>query len=273
MINEYYVYLHRNPFTNKIFYVGKGKGNRAYSKHGRSKAWMLYVSNNNSNFNVEIVKEHLSNTEALILEEKLISEYTSLVNTTKTNKIKTDLINIADLFYYDETSPSFLRWKVEIRSGRDGNRVMTYPGQVAGGIPSREGYFVVRYNNSLYKCHRIIWTIFHGEIQDSLFVNHKDCNRQNNNILNLELVTQAENNRKAIGLVLGKCRKDNSSGVNGVMFITRPYKEILLEYWEANFKTDIKKLTKSFSVNKYGYDEAYRLACEWRKQMEELYYK
>lgn len=29
---------------------------------------------------------------------------------------------------------------------------------------------------------------------------------------------------------------------------------------------------KGFSINKYGYDEAYRLACEWRKQMEELYY-
>jgi hypothetical protein len=29
--------------------------------------------------------------------------------------------------------------------------------------------------------------------------------------------------------------------------------------------------TKRYSINKYGYDEAYRLACEWRKQMEELY--
>ena len=33
-----------------------------------------------------------------------------------------------------------------------------------------------------------------------------------------------------------------------------------------------KTWTKSWSINKYGYDEAYRLACEWRKQMEELYY-
>lgn len=31
------------------------------------------------------------------------------------------------------------------------------------------------------------------------------------------------------------------------------------------------KFSKSFSIKKYGYDEALRLACEWRKQMEELY--
>lgn len=271
MDNKYYVYLHRNTLTNEVFYVGKGKEGRAYSKHGRSKAWTSYVGDND--FNVEIVKENLSNIDALLLEEKLISEYASLVNSTKTSRTKTDLLNVANLFYYDETSPSFLRWKIEIRSGKDNNRIMAYPGAVAGGKPNQEGYFVVRYNNSLYKCHRIIWTIFHGEIQDSLFVNHKDCNRQNNNILNLELVTQAENNRKASPFVLGKCRNDNTSGVNGVMLVNRLYKGEVLKYWEATFKTASSKPTKSFSINKYGYDEAYRLAYEWRKQMEELYYK
>lgn len=30
--------------------------------------------------------------------------------------------------------------------------------------------------------------------------------------------------------------------------------------------------SKRYSINKYGYDEAFRLACEWRKQMEHLYY-
>ena len=41
----------------------------------------------------------------------------------------------------------------------------------------------------------------------------------------------------------------------------------------AYFDKDGNKKYKGFSIGKYGYDEAYRLACEWRKQMEELYYK
>lgn len=43
--------------------------------------------------------------------------------------------------------------------------------------------------------------------------------------------------------------------------------------FEASIIKDGLKKSKRFSINKYGYDEAYRLACEWRKQMEELYYK
>lgn len=46
------------------------------------------------------------------------------------------------------------------------------------------------------------------------------------------------------------------------------------DYFRATWKAgNLGTKFKGFSINKYGYDEAYRLACEWRKQMEELYYK
>lgn len=45
------------------------------------------------------------------------------------------------------------------------------------------------------------------------------------------------------------------------------------EMFMANITFNKKTKRKKFSIKKYGYDEAYRLACEWRKQMEELYYK
>lgn len=35
--NNFYVYIHVKPHNGEIFYVGKGKGKRAYYKHSRNK--------------------------------------------------------------------------------------------------------------------------------------------------------------------------------------------------------------------------------------------
>lgn len=36
---NHYVYLHKDPVTKQIFYVGKGMGDRGYSTQGRNKDW------------------------------------------------------------------------------------------------------------------------------------------------------------------------------------------------------------------------------------------
>jgi len=41
--------------------------------------------------------------------------------------------------------------------------------------------------------HRVIWTYLVGPIPESKQINHKDLNRQNNRIANLEVVSDAEN--------------------------------------------------------------------------------
>jgi len=58
----------------------------------------------------------------------------------------------------------------------------------------------------------------------------------------------------------------NTSGVTGVSWFATG------NSWTAFYKcTDTgKRKLKSFSANKYGYDEAFNLACMWRKQMIEL---
>lgn len=33
------------------------------------------------------------------------------------------MLELSDRFEYDETSPTCLRWKVEIRSGKNGNKI------------------------------------------------------------------------------------------------------------------------------------------------------
>ena len=44
-----------------------------------------------------------------------------------------------------------------------------------------------------YQLHRVIWFYFNGEIPECLEVNHKDEDKTNNSIDNLELLTHLEN--------------------------------------------------------------------------------
>ena len=63
----------------------------------------------------------------------------------------------------------------------------------------RNGYYMVRkmYDSHTYHYmeHRVIWYFHNGEFDESLVINHKDFDRANNDIDNLELVTQTENVR------------------------------------------------------------------------------
>lgn len=79
-------------------------------------------------------------------------------------------------FYYDETSPSFLRWKVP--------RGKMKAGDSAGGKDSK-GYYNVKINNVSYKVHRVIFCIMNGGINSELMIDHIDRNPANNNIWNL----------------------------------------------------------------------------------------
>lgn len=69
----FYVYLHLTEDTNEVFYVGKGKGNRAYKLSGRNKFWHNIV--NKHGFTVKIVEENLTEEQSILLEQKLINEY------------------------------------------------------------------------------------------------------------------------------------------------------------------------------------------------------
>jgi AP2 domain len=63
---------------------------------------------------------------------------------------------------------------------------------------------------------------------------------------------------------LHKVRKDSKTGIQGVI----RGKETII----ASFTYNKKRRSKSFNVNKYGEAEAFRLACAWRKSMEEKHY-
>ena len=91
MIRDYYVYLHKHRTTGEVFYVGKGKDQRAYQA-ARNKKWLNYVRDNN--FDIEIPKKDLTNKEALELERILtdwfkpscVKEHNSFAKTSLENQ-------------------------------------------------------------------------------------------------------------------------------------------------------------------------------------------
>ena len=73
MNNVFYVYLHRRKTDNKVFYVGKGKGKRAYSKASRSQWWNSVADKHE--MTVEIVFDNLSEDDAFQIEKDTILEF------------------------------------------------------------------------------------------------------------------------------------------------------------------------------------------------------
>ena len=70
---SYYVYLHRRGTDNEVFYVGKGKGRRAWHTWGRNKHWRNSVDKHG--FFVDIVVDDLQEWYAFELETQLIDYY------------------------------------------------------------------------------------------------------------------------------------------------------------------------------------------------------
>ncbi len=73
MENNYYVYQHVRLDTEAVFYVGKGRDKRAYTKSGRSQYWQNIVSK--AGHRVEIVHAQLTEQESLDLEVETIAKY------------------------------------------------------------------------------------------------------------------------------------------------------------------------------------------------------
>jgi hypothetical protein len=75
MENKHYLYYHFNPITKKLFYVGVGYKNRAYTfKWGRSKHYCNYIKKHGDPI-VIIRYQNLEVDYAYELEERLIKKF------------------------------------------------------------------------------------------------------------------------------------------------------------------------------------------------------
>lgn len=101
--------------------------------------------------------------------------------------------------------------------------------------------------------HRLVWLAFCGEMPTGLEINHKDGNRANNHLDNIEAVSHGDNIRHAFqnGMVsLGENRKHTKLTRNEVQQIRQRY---------ADGETDLAALGNEFGVNRMTvYDVVFR---------------
>lgn len=128
-------------------------------------------------------------------------------------------------YYADSTSPSGLRMKID--SGQR-NRQQRLAGDHAGWKDTK-GYWVVGIGRTFVKASRIVWILTYGQIPEGKQVDHKDGNHSNNNPINLQLLTNAENIR-----AINKLPCTSTSGFMGVSW--RESKQMWRSYFTRNGK-------------------------------------
>ncbi len=105
-----------------------------------------------------------------------------------------DLNTLNEYLEYDSTSESRLRWKVDRRG-------TAKAGTVAGRVNGR-GYWETGVNGILYLNSRLIAYMESGTDPGDMVVDHVDGNTRNNNVENLQVITQSQNLRKSKGEVI-----------------------------------------------------------------------
>lgn len=111
---------------------------------------------------------------------------------------------LSDVFVYDPSSPSCLRWKFS--RGRNAKA-----GEAAGTM-HKSGYYRVNSLGKFTFAHRIVWMMHFGDIPADMQIDHVDGNRTNNVVSNLRLASHGENKRNE------SIRADNSTGVKGLVW-------------------------------------------------------
>lgn len=153
-------------------------------------------------------------------------------------------MNLKDLLYYDETSPSGLRWLI--------SRGRVKAGSVAGSLYNT-GYWVVNTGGKGICAHRIILHILSDfDINSQLDVDHIDRSPSNNKFNNLRIVSHSLNMRN-MGL-----RKLNRSGVSGVRWDNQRMK------WFVDISVD----NHSTFIGRF--DSLFEACCA--RKSKELYY-
>ena len=113
-------------------------------------------------------------------------------------------------------------------------------------ISDKRGYHRIRLSKDgkakTFLVHRLVWTSFNGTIPEGKEINHKDEDKTNNNLSNLELVTHQENCN--YGTRIERCsskhRKYNSEEERQTM------KKIKNAEWRERNKEYLKQKSKEY---------------------------
>jgi hypothetical protein len=145
------------------------------------------------------------------------------------------------LHYNDETG--IFTW-LTARKGRKSN---------AGFVEKSNGYLRICIDKKKYYAHRLAWLYIHGEFPKT-FIDHKNCIRTDNRLINLRLATFLENAKNT------SLSKSNKSGYKGVSYYKRDKNWTAqckingITYWLGRYKTKeiAKKIYDNFVVKNNG---------------------
>lgn len=164
----------------------------------------------------------------------------------------------SEWFYYDESSPTSLRWNRDKFVGKNYNVHRIIKDTPAGSFRSRKSGKPCNVTAMLggvhYKVHNIVWYLLTGEeLQKDFIIDHIDGNPFNNNISNLRKVTQAVNSRN-------RCKmSNNKSGHTGVSLHRNTY-------WKVTWYEEGKIQVKYFKITDNP-DESLTKAIEFRENI------
>lgn len=247
------VYLHLK--NNVVKYVGSGNSERPYvtSAKKRSKEWSVVFSDCKPD--VIIVKENLTENEALDLEAELIEKYKdSIVN--KADPLKTTkelpLSEMKEYFEISNTSPSGLLYR------KDRPSCKVKAGDIAGSVLTKESgkqYWQIRFNLKVYKVHRIVYALMTNKSSFGI-INHIDNNGLNNSAENLE-----ESNVKVNSHNKSKS-SNNKSGIPNVIDTGKKY--IYSKMINGIYHT------KSISYVDTGKEKALALILEYKDKIDKI---
>lgn len=177
------------------------------------------------------------------------------------------MTDLSEVFYYDETSPSGLRWKIDVpyKGLFGGSASKVKVGDIAGtkqkSRKNSKYRWKIKYQQKAYMAHRVIYQLMIGPIDKNKVIDHIDGDSTNNILSNLRVVVQglnAKNTSKA---------RSNKTGHTGVSFSDREGYEYYCAMW-----VDItgKRCNKYFSVCKLGKEEAFTQAIAYRQEQIRL---
>ena len=243
-----------------VRYVGRGRRDRFKTVSGRSEEYLSILNNGGESKIIEFCED----TQQVILKEL---EHIELHKATIINKIGSFEHNhlkyeeLDKIFQIDETSPSGIVWKTD-RYNVSG-ALCVRAGTRAGSLTTHRRYWCVPYNGKYVKVHRVIMVLHLKEdLNDpEILINHIDGDGTNNKLSNLELSSYRHN------AIYRTKHTKNTSGVVGVTAYMSRGKLT----WRARITDEGgKRIQKDFSTVVYG-DEAFNMACEYRKLLEILY--
>lgn len=258
---RYCVYVHKDSDGN-IRYVGSGTELRAtltYSNSNKSQKYAKYVDQYGKLF-PEILANNLTLMHAREQEYALYLKYVGtglLLNVRKPTK-EYELIkdHIDKFLEYDENSPSFLTWKVDVYKGRKQSQIQIRKGTHAGWL-DKSGYYKVSINSNNVQAHRVVACLNGFDVNGNL-VDHINGVKVDNRKENLRVVDFKQNSRNR------KVANNSTTGISGVGYkATGNYSRYYYQ-WTDN---DGFRRFKSFNVGNRNKDDVLAELLIFRKEI------